>query len=407
MSDAFDIAIVGAGPVGAGLALALDGAGYRVAVIEAAPPSSETGSTFDARSLALAWASRQVLATIHPTLWAEIEAGAAPIHRIHVSDRGRPGFARLDRDDEGVAALGWVVENRLLGRALHAALERSGVEFICPARVTAVDRSPRRARVLAEGPEGRVDLTAALLVAADGGNSAVREGAGIGTRRVEYGQTAVIANVAPALDPGTTAWERFTETGPLALLPLTQGRCSLVWTCRKGEEQELLGLDDAAFLQRLEARFGGRLGGFTAVGERHAYPLGLQYAERFTDRRLAVIGNAAHVLHPVAGQGYNLGLRDAAVLAEVLADARRAGRDPGDEALLADYARRRRADYARTTAFTDGLVRTFSNAVAPVAALRAAGLVALDRLPPARHALARQAMGLGGRVPRLARGLAP
>lgn len=417
---AYDVIITGAGPVGAGLALALDGVGYRVALLEAVPFRSDDQPSYDDRSLALARASQQILAGIDPALWDTIAEEATPIHRIHVSDRGRFGRTLIDRAREGVPALGHVVESRLLGRALEAALARSGVTLHCPATVTAVDTSERRARVLARGADGEsLDLEAALLVAADGARSTVRERAGIGVRRREYGQTAVIANVTPAQPHEHIAYERFTDTGPLALLPLSRGRCSLVWTCRDGEESALLGLDDDAFLQRLTARFGDRLGGFRAVGQRHAYPLGLQFAERYSDRRLLILGNAAHVLHPVAGQGYNLGLRDAAVLAELLAAApnpedpgatgHRGGRlaDPGDPAVLRAYVAARQPDYRRTTVFTDGLVRLFSSPRTPLAHLRGAGLLALDALPPARTALARQAMGFGGRVPRLARGLRP
>lgn len=419
-TPAYDVIITGAGPVGAGLALALDGLGYRVALLEAVPFRSDEQPSYDERSLALARASQEILAGIDARLWSDIADGATPIHRIHVSDRGHFGRTLIDRTEQGVSALGHVVESRLLGRALEAALARSGVALFCPATVTAVDRSERRARVLARGGDGeRLDLTAALLVAADGAASTVRDLAGIGVRRTEYGQTAVIANVTPARPHEHIAYERFTDTGPLALLPLSRGRCSLVWTCRDGEESELLGMDDTDFLRRLGGRFGDRLGGFRAVGQRHAYPLGLQFAERYSDRRLLILGNAAHVLHPVAGQGYNLGLRDAAVLAEVLASApnpddpgatgHRGGRlaDPGDPAVLREYVAARQPDYRRTTVFTDGLVRLFSSTRTPLARTRGIGLLALDALPPARTALARQAMGFGGRVPRLARGLRP
>lgn len=414
----YDVIITGAGPVGAGLALALDGVGYRVALLEAVPFRADEQPSYDERSLALAWASRRILAAIDPQLWDDIAEGATPIHRIHVSDRGHFGRSVIDRAEQAVPALGYVVESRLLGRALETALARSGVELFCPARVTAIDLAEGRARVLAEGEGGaRIDLEGALLVAADGAGSTVRTLAGIDVRRREYGQTAVIANVTPARAHDRIAYERFTDSGPLALLPLSRGRCSLVWTCRDGEETELLELDDGAFLRRLGERFGGRLGGFRAVGQRNAYPLGLQYARRFSDQRLLILGNAAHVLHPVAGQGYNLGLRDAAVLAELLSGAakpgdrsaagHRGGRlpDPGAPLLLRQYVEARRTDYARTTAFTDGLVRIFSSTRPPLPQLRGAGLLALDALPPARSALARQAMGLGGRVPRLARGL--
>ncbi len=401
----YDILVVGGGMVGASLACALAGSKLRVGVIEAVAFQSDTQPSYDDRVIALSWGSSRILRAMG--VWPALEReGVTPIEHIHISDRGRFGAARLDCESEGVEALGYVVESRVFGKVFGPALARAeGVELLCPARLKSYDISARRVRVLVEH-EGKVlDLRAKLLVAADGGQSVVREQQQIKLWRAGYGQTAIIANVTPEKDHANVAYERFTDTGPLALLPMTERRCSLVWTARDAEVPGLLELNNQAFLRRLQERFGNRLGMFQEVGRRVAYPLSLMHVRERVRPRLAIIGNAAHLLHPVAGQGFNLGLRDVAVLAETISDAHREGEDPGDMTVLKKYSDARRGDYLRTTSFTDGLVRTFSNNLFPLTVMRDAGLVALDVLPPLKHLLARQAMGLNGRLSRLQRGL--
>jgi len=255
-----------------------------------------------------------------------------------------------------------------------------------------------------------------LVVAADGGRSTVREKLGAKTFRLGYGQTAVIANVVSEREHDFVAYERFTESGPLALLPNTapswmagaeagNHRWSLVWTVHDHQVEEHLALDDDAFLARLQHRLGRRAGRILSVTSRNAYPLGLQYVRDHVRHRLAFIGNAAHLIHPVGGQGFNLGLRDVAVLAEVLVEAARTGADPGVLTTLKRYADWRRADYIRVMGFTDGLARTFSNEFRPLVVARNLGMVAMDLVPPARRIFTRQAMGVNGRQPRLALGL--
>ena len=243
------------------------------------------------------------------------------------------------------------------------------------------------------------------VVAADGGDSPVRQRLGFRAREWSYGQTAVIANITPGRPHQGVAYERFTDTGPLALLPMTEGRCSLVWTQRDAEVEALLALDDQAFLRALQARFGQRLGRFARVGRRASYPLRQLLVSDSVRPRLALIGNAAHTLHPVAGQGFNLGLRDVAVLAELLVEQARAGGDPGAMPLLARYRDWRRPDQNALALVTDGLVRLFSNPLLPLRLGRNLGLLGFDLLPPLKQAGARRFMGLGGRLPRLARGL--
>ncbi|UCE88102.1 MAG: 2-octaprenyl-6-methoxyphenyl hydroxylase [Pseudomonadota bacterium] len=413
-SDSYDVLIAGGGLVGASLACALGNQALRVGVIEARPLKSDLQPSFDARSVALAWGSRRVFEAMD--LWADMAAlGVAPIEHIHVSDRGRPGVAHLDCAQQGVEAFGYVLENRVLGQVLGAALPRyDNIDFICPATLAEFDGAGGAAVKVAINHDGEPrELSTRLLVAADGGDSMVRTLADIGTVNIDYGQSAIIANVVSARPHRNTAYERFTGSGPLAVLPACDHgsaqeagrRCALVWTVRNSQCDEVLALDDAAFINRLQQRFGDRLGGFTRVGERHAYPLSLRHAREHVRPRLAVVGNAAHTLHPVAGQGFNLGLRDVAVLAQVVSDAVRAGQDPGSLQVLKQYANWRRRDHLQVSAFTDGLVRVFSNDSLPLAVARNLGLLALDIVPPLKGLLARHAMGFVGKLPRLARGL--
>ena len=406
----FDIVIVGGGLVGASLACALGDTPLKIAVIEATPFAADTQPSFDARTVALAYGSRRIFDSL--SLWPAMETlGVTPIKKIHVSDRGHAGLSHLDSRQEGVEALGYVVETRVLGQVLHQAVQAiDNVSFLCPARVTGVAMQPDRAHIDIHAEGKDLTLTARLLVAADGGNSLIRKLLGIRTFRIDYDQSAVIANVASDRPHRNIAYERFTADGPMALLPSrgTDGAddtYALVWTVRHAERDRVRKLDDAAFLAELQQRFGDRAGRFVRASQRHVYPLGWMQSREHVRARLAIIGNAAHTLHPVAGQGFNLGLRDVAALAQVVLDGVRDGRDPGELRLLRDYARWRRCDQLQTALFTDGIVRTFSTGFAPLALARNLGLTLVDILPPLKHGLARHAMGIGGKLPRLARGL--
>ncbi|HEY9147825.1 MAG TPA: 2-octaprenyl-6-methoxyphenyl hydroxylase [Gammaproteobacteria bacterium] len=412
----FDILIIGGGMVGASLARSLNGSGLRIGLVEAVPLHDEKQPSYDARAIALSWGSRCIFDGMG--VWQAMERETVtPIRTIKVSDRGHFGATRMQAHEEGVAALGYVAEAAVIGRVLADGLgELPELELFCPATLERISIEQDAAHVtLRQGGELLL-LTARLVVAADGGRSTVREQLGGKTFRRGYGQTAVIASVISDRRHDNVAFERFTDSGPLALLPNTapawmegaaagERRWSMVWTARDGQVDELLALDDAAFLARLQGRLGRRAGRLLEVTPRSAYPLGLQYVRDHVRSRLAFIGNAAHLIHPVGGQGFNLGLRDVAVLAEVLAQAARDGGDPGALQTLQEYARWRRADYLRVMGFTDSLVRTFSNDLQPLVALRNAGMVAMDLLPPLRRLFTRQAMGVNGRQPRLARGL--
>ena len=468
MDDAcdYDVLIAGGGLVGASLAVALQGSGLRVAVVEPVSPRDSRQPSFDDRHTALAPTSRRFFLNLG--LWESLAGGVEPIRRIHVSDRGHGGFTRLDAEEEGLPALGHVAPNRLLGAVLGPAM-RQAADVFCPAEIrdtsvvltedgvegdtpgAGADPSPRGAagaggagtatadthsvarHVVIETEDGTRTVSTRLLVVADGMGSRTRDALGVGLDERDYGQSAIIANLRTRRPHQGTAYERFTPEGPLALLPVANAM-SLVWTLPHDEANAVAtGWSDQDFLARLQDAFGWRLGRLEAVGERSVYPLRAVTAECFATDRAVILGNAAHALHPVAGQGLNLALRDVAGLAEALgaapprhqndpADGDTAGSnaspapglegdaaresapapaitDPGNPAILAAYARARQSDYRRTFVFTDGLVRVFSNEFLPLVAARNIGLTALDLFPPARRQLLKQATGAAGDVP--------
>ncbi len=399
----FDILIVGGGMVGASLAVALKPLKLKIGLIEVFNFGVAEQPSYDDRSIALSYGSSRIYQGMG--LWGKLQFGVENIQHIHISDRGHFGATRLAATQENVPALGYVVESRVLGKLLYEELTDSDIELLVPAKVFAVTQDADSVHVSIERA-GVVDsVQTRLLVVSDGSQSAVRDMLGIAATRREYHQTALIANVTTAEPHRHTAYERFTPHGPLALLPLTEGRYSLVWTHRDEDVAATMALDDAAFLRKLQAEFGYRQGEFVRVGQRATYPLVLQKSVQEVAGRAVVIGNASHALHPVAGQGLNLGLRDVATLADLLADAARNGADPGSRTLLADYAQRRQPDYAAVVQYTDTLVRIFSNDFAPLGHARAGGLLAVDRVPLLRHWITRQSMGLRHRQARLSRGL--
>jgi 2-octaprenyl-6-methoxyphenol hydroxylase len=404
-SPSYDLAVAGGGLVGASLALALAPLGLRIALVEATAPDAATHPSFDERTTALANGSVRVFRSLG--VWRHMEREATPIRRIHVSDQGRFGTARIDAAEQGLESLGYVLPNRVIGAGLQAGLrDCANIELLAPARVLGSETAEggRRLRLEIDGTER--DIAARLVVAADGARSLVRGQAGIGATHWDYGQTAIIATLVTQRFHDHVAYERFTAEGPIAVLPLSDGRCGLVWTRHPEGAARLLEMTDAEFLAELQAAFGFRLGRLVGVGQRQSYELGLWRAERHAGERLAVVGNAAQALHPIAGQGFNLGLRDAVSLAEVIADARAAGEDdPGAPAVLAAYEAWREQDQRRIVAFTDGLVRLFATPFGPLRLLRTAGLLAFDALPAAKGALARLSVGASGRIPRLARGV--
>lgn len=386
------VLIVGGGMTGATLALAisrLTRGTLAVHLVEAAQPDSSQHPGFDARAIALAAGTCQQLARVG--IWQGIADCATPIQRVHVSDRGHAGFVTLDAQDYNLAALGQVVELHDIGQRLFAQLrDAPGITLHCPAKVEDVSRWEDGVSITLDNGQ---TIAGQLLVAADGSRSTLGARCGMSWQQQPYEQLAVIANVSTASPHEGRAFERFTEHGPLAMLPMSQGRCSLVWCHPQSQRDAVLSWSDAEFCERLQQAFGWRLGRITHAGTRSVYPLALTTAMRPVAHRLALVGNAAQTLHPIAGQGFNLGLRDVMSLAELLAQASTNGQDPGEYSLLCDYQARRADDKAATIGVTDGLVHLFANRWAPLVAGRNAGLMAMELFTPARDALAQRTLG--------------
>ncbi|RLA35252.1 MAG: 2-octaprenyl-6-methoxyphenyl hydroxylase [Gammaproteobacteria bacterium] len=403
----YDIIIAGGGMIGTSLGLALAPLKLKIAVVEAVARGAEQQPSFDDRSTALSRSSQRMFEAIG--LWPKIVAASTPIKSIHVSDKGRFGFSHIDAAQQKVEALGYVVINRVLGQVLQDALTGvDGLDLICPGTITAVAIADDQVEVVVEEPGKTGSLSCKLLVAADGANSAVRDMIGISASRVDYEQWAVIGNLLPEKAPDNRAFERFTETGPVAMLPVADNRAGFVWMLSPDSAKNMLSLTDAEFTQQLQETFGYRLGRFSKVGKRAAYPLALTKANGLIARRSVIVGNAAHGLHPVAAQGFNLGMRDVAALCDCIADARieqSESFDCGNPAILENYADWRRNDQGKVVRFTDGIVRLFGDTRPPVRALRNLGMLAFDMIPGVRKAFARHTMGLAGRLPRLSRGV--
>ena len=396
-----DIAIVGGGLAGASLAVALAPLGYDIKVVEAVPYRASDQPSYDDRTLALSQSSCRILAGIG--LWESLAEDATAIRKIHITELGRPGRVVLDSAEMGLTEFGHVVEARRFGAAVTGALARTGnIGLVSPASVREIEIGEVQTRLQLETPEGELELAARLVVAADGANSFIRNRLNIPTQKRDYGQTAVICNITPEIAHAGRAFECLTGTGPFAVLPHTADRCGLVWSVASAEAENILGLDDETFLARAQDRFGQQLGRLLKAGKRTAYPLKLVRATEDVRERLVILGNAAHAIHPIGAQGFNLALRDVAVLAEVLADNDQG--DPGETGLLHTYSAWRRKDQRGTIATSDGMTRLFANPSPLAAGLRTTGLIAHSILPSLRRYSAIKAMGYRGRVPRLALG---
>ena len=414
MKSHYDILIIGGGMVGASLAAALIPAGKRlglsVAVVEAFPmPATESleyQPSYDARATALAYGSRLIYEQLG--IWDQLRQHLCPISDIHVSDKGRFGVTRLNAAQENVAALGYVVENHWLGRVLLNRIQQpdaAHIDLICPAQVSAVTYQQELMAVTLKHQEEQRDITAQLVVMADGGRSELREKLGIGYQQKSYQQHAVVTNISPEQPHNNVAYERFTDSGPMALLPLgdegDNHRIGLVWTVPDDQIDEILALTDEQFIERVHERFGYRAGRFIKVGERYSYPLKLSLADEQVRQGLVVLGNAAHALHPIAGQGYNLALRGGVTLAAELINARESGANLGQLAHLSRFAEQVQLDQQKTIGFSDKTMKLFSNNQPLLALGRSAGLQLMDICPLAKTVFARSAMGLDVATPDL------
>ncbi len=399
MRDQYDALIVGGGLAGNCLALALKGSGLDIAVVEAQSREQLQNSWAGDRALALAAGTVTMLDALGA--WQGVAEKAAPIEDIHVSDRGHFGKTRLSAKKEGVKALGYVIKARDIENHVAELVERTGVVKLSPARLAGLASTDSDVGASLKYRDESITLTAKLLIGADGGNSSVRKLLEIGQQTTEYGQTALVATVNCSLPHRNTAFERFTVSGPLALLPIEGNQCAVVWTNTHRDAESLMSVSDEEFIERLQDCFGYRLGELSLASPRRAFPLTLVQAETMVKGRAVIIGNAVHQLHPVAGQGFNLGLRDVVQLAEMLAEQARNRRDIGDSMFLRGYAQSRRKDLKKVINFTDNVVRIFSNDWIAMAAARNLGLALLDTLPGGKSLLTRHAMGLAGRLPRV------
>jgi 2-octaprenyl-6-methoxyphenol hydroxylase len=407
MRNDFDIVIAGGGLVGGSLAIALAAASCRVALVEAVPPESEHQPSFDDRTIALSRGSYRILDSLG--IWPLIAKDVWPICKIHVSEQQRFGTAVIDAAEQGIPELGFVIRSRQLGAAIWSRLtDLPSVETFCPARVVASDIGEGTRHVTLEAEPAQAELSARLLVVADGARSALRGELGIGSSERNYNQVAVVANIQVADQyAGNVAYERFTPQGPLAILPGKAGLYTVVLARTSESAPTVMAMGDDELLGLVQSAFGYRLGRFSRIGKRHAYPLYLVKTDAVAADRAVIIGNAAHGLHPVAAQGFNLGLRDAASLAELLVDGYRLDDghfDPGSSNTLGAYSDWRCADQRKVVDFTDGLIRLFGLPGSSVSIGRGLGLAVFDTLPGAKQELARQTMGLAGRLSRLARG---
>ena len=392
MQQEYDLVIVGSGLAGNCLALMLKNTGLRIAIVEAATREQLHASPAGDRALALAAGTVQILDSLG--LWQGISKTATAIKQIHISDQGHFGKTRLSAQKEHVEALGYVISARDIETHIADLVSESSIELIAPARVVGLMSSDNEIFInLKQGTES-LNITAKLLVGADGGLSSVRQLMGITQKVTEYGQTALVTTIKSTLANNNTAFERFTTSGPLALLPIGSHECSVVWT-RKDEDANALMLgSEADFVNELQQCFGYKLGQLSLTAPRRAFPLSLIRAEKMVVDRTVIIGNAAHQLHPVAGQGFNLGFRDVVQLADQLTEQHETNKDIGSAHFLNTYANNRKKDHDRTIGFTNTVVNVFSNEWLALVTARNIGLTVLDYVPFAKSTLTRHAMGM-------------
>ena len=395
----FDITIVGGGMVGISLALLLaQQKRWKVLVLESQPinqgETPQYSHSFDARSTALSWSSRCVFEKMG--IWQKIHQQAQAISSIHVSDRGHIGMTRLNAEEANVDALGYVVENSWLGSVLMQQLTKEDISLKGAVKITSIEPKAQSMELAIESDGQQKLINSQLLVVADGGDSACAKMLGIQQHSKAYDRSAIIANISLDQPHNKVAYERFTSQGPIALLPLTDyqnsHRCALVWTQPSDKADELMASDDSVFLSQLQTDFGHRLGQFKQVGERVSYPLALKISEEQVRRRLVVVGNAAHSLHPVAGQGFNLSLRDIECLSQCLAN-QPSKTDAGELGPLLNYQHQREKDQRNTLIFTDNLTKLFGLSSSLVALGRNSGLLMMDLIPTLRNQFAHFGMG--------------
>jgi len=402
-TELYDVAIVGGGMVGSSLALALARLPISVVLIEPFEPTSDQAPGFDARAIALSRATAKILHSLN--LWDEIKPKATAIEHIHVSDKGRPGLCQFSAKEVNIPAMGYVVELQDVGKVMHKALQSEKLTSLCPAKVSQITQLDGLNQLSISETNKERKINARLVVAADGNRSSIRDMLNIGTTEKPYQQSALISTIQTQKPHNHWAFERFTDIGPVALLPLSDNRISLVWMLPPEQADEMLNADEDEFTEQLQQAFGQRLGRITRIGERHCYPLNLVQTQ--SDKQAVVfIGNAAQSLHPIAGQGFNLGLRDVADLVDVLRQACIDNKTVDDPEVLDNYLQLRAPDRNHIVTMTDSFARLFSNPSPILSIPRNTLLGIMSLLPEARHEFTRFAMGMNHKASRLTRGLA-
>lgn len=403
MPHDYDVVIIGAGMVGASLACTLAPLGLRIAVVEAVTLKDEQQPSYDDRGITLSPSSRQILQ--HIGVWQAVQAHVNPIKKIHVSEQGRFGFTHLDPSQTGDNELGYVVVARSLGQALHKKmLSFDNVSFICPAELKHFQQTEMGMCIEVSRSTGNEVLTAGLLVGADGSRSLVRRLADINTNEHDYGQTAIVANVTTEKANQATAYERFTSHGPIALLPIDKNRSVLVFTVDRENAEQYMAMGEAQFIAAVETEFGRRLGKLEQLGQRRCYPIMYIEAVEQYQQQLVLLGNAAHTIHPNAAQGFNLGLRDVAGLAECIFSGVEKGFGVDEISILENYMNLRKTDQQRVMRFSDRIAKSFYNNMPLLVPARNLALLMLDIIPDLKTSFIQQAMGIAGLQPRLVRG---
>jgi 2-octaprenyl-6-methoxyphenol hydroxylase len=397
----YDLAIVGGGIIGNTLAVALQNSGLRVVAIES---QAQSISIAKSRAYVLSMLSGQIFEGLG--VWEEVLPQITQFSQIQISDADYAGVVKMYPQDLGRATLGYAASHEVLLTALQTKLRSAAnIKVMCPAQVVAVEYTPTGAEITIQTPdtEAPTKIRTSLVIAADGAKSSLRERAGITTAGWNYWQSCITATVTPEQPHQNVAYERFWYAGPIGVLPLADGRCQVVWTVPHQQAEELRDLPESEFLARLEHCTGGLLGKLELDSQRWLFPVKLMQSKNYIADRLALIGDAAHCCHPVAGQGMNLGIRDAAALAEILVAAHQAGEDIGSKVVLQKYANWRKPENWVILAFTDFLDRMFSTSLLPIVIIRRCGLFLLDRIPGFKYLALRLMTGLAGKIPQVAK----
>lgn len=394
----YDLVIVGGGIVGLTLACALQGSGLKIALIEA---KVESAAVTRGQAYHINLLSSRIFQGMG--VWAQMRPSVNPIEQIHLSDADYPGIVRFFLQDLKTNALGYVAEHRVVLEALQNHLQQcSNVTYWCPVEVVTTEFQSDGVELKLNQAGTAQQIRSRLLIAADGARSPIRQRAGISTYGWQYWQSCIVAFIQPEKSHNNTAYERFQADGPFAILPLPGNLCRIVWTAPKAEAEAILALSESDFLAQLKQRYGDQMGNLALVGQRYLFPVQLMQSRRYVQPRLALMGDAAHCCHPVGGQGVNLGIRDAAALAQVLTTAHQQGEDIGELAVLQRYGRWRSRENLTILGFTDFLNRTFSNTFLPLVVLRRVGLWGLQNIRPLKLTALKLMTGLSGRTPDLA-----